>query len=134
MKYLLLVLLTLAGCVPEYNIVPVSKTEVHSSTGIAHQLTWRCQEEDINDKLVWVECDFKNYAPYINNVCINVSYISRQTITEVAGSRQMCTGPLWSNAETANYAAFVKEQREALNKACGPKLVNCYMRSKVMVK
>ena len=133
MKYLLL-LLALTSCTTTKAVVPANVEVVHSSTGIAHQLTWRCQEEDINDKLVWVECDFKNYAPYINNVCINVSYISRQTITEVAGSRQMCTGPLWSNAETANYAAFVKEQREALNKACGPKLVNCYMRSKVMVK
>lgn len=122
MRYLLL--LMLAGCVQttwkqEVQSPPGPRTAMSWSPD--HKIGYSCQQQDVNQALVWVECDFHNFSARTDDICIEVVY--RQGKREIARSRPLC-GIILAQEVDTNYAAFNKERRQALT-VCGPKLEMC---------
>ena len=128
MKFWPLALLFLIGCA-DTQYIPLRAPGPHVSSSF-QDMTWVCEETDVNDALVWVRCEFRNNSPPIKNVCIKVIYSTRPgptTSTIVAESRDICSGPLWAGGTNENYAAFFKENRKLLAQTCGPNLEKCFM-------
>jgi hypothetical protein len=130
MKNFLLALLVLAGCAST-PVQPVTPKEDPVPTIIARGtdglVDWSCQVEELNDKLVWVPCEFHNKTTNITvSSCIEVVFYDRQTMRPVVESRRFCSGPTAPNENKTNYAAFIKEKRQALQR-CGELLDLCVM-------
>ena len=131
MKYLALLLL--AGCVhakwtdsiPAKNPAP---PPVMVARGTDGDIDWKCELNDLNDSLAWVQCDFHDRSPFwlMTSACINVSFFDQATGKLVVESREICSGPLLYNGNSTNYAAFQKENRVTLRK-CGESLDLCVM-------
>jgi len=129
MKYLSLALLLLIGCATEPPPVPVTPDPPPTiiARGTNGLVDYSCQVEELNDKLVWVPCEFHNKTPNITiSSCIEVTFYDRQTMRPVAESRRLCSGPMAPNENKTNYAAFIKEKRQALQR-CGELLDLCVM-------
>ena len=131
MKYFLFSLLFLTGCVT-YQVNTLPHAPGPTSIGFVDNMEWSCEETDVNDALVWVRCEFHNGNPPSPEVCIQVTFNDNMTRQEVIESRRMCSGPLWAGGSYENHAAFFKEKRIALTQACGPKLENCFMTTKIV--
>lgn len=131
MKYIILILtLFTISCAPVrywQSQDPAFKPQVVGGT--AETVAWACKEDQMNDKLIWIECEFHNrsYIKTVDSVCLEVSYTSFTTQKEVAKSRKVCSGVLTPNEKTFNYAAFIKKQRELLISVCGLDNSSCYM-------
>lgn len=129
MKYLALAFLLLTGCAG--TPAPVAPVEppppVIIARGTDGLVDWSCHVEELNDKLVWVPCEFHNKTPnIIVSSCIEVTFYDRLTMTPVVESRRFCSGPMATNENKTNYAAFIKEKRQALQR-CGELLDLCVM-------
>jgi hypothetical protein len=96
------------------------------ASGASGPTVWTCQVQELNSALVWVECNFNNHSEDINNVCIRVGFVDKETKMLVVESRKVCSGPLQPNENSTNYAAFFKEKRTVLQK-CGETLSSCVM-------
>jgi len=130
MKYFLLALLLIGCAKPEYTPGPNDQPAPHPliiAEGTSGPVDWACQVEDLNDKLVWVECNFKNAVHFpVGSVCVNVNFYDEEAKKLVVGSRNVCSGPLLTLGTSTNYAAFTKEKRQALQQ-CGDNLQSCVM-------
>lgn len=132
MKYLVLLftLLSLSGCFHAtfYDTKPVQPPPIMVATGTDGDLDWRCELKELDESLVWVQCDFHNqtiaWAAAQN--CVRVSFYNESDGKLVAQSRRVCSGLLPYQASSTNYAAFEKENRKALRK-CGERLSSCVM-------
>lgn len=139
MKHLSAFLLCLlTSCYPygKYSYDPIQSAEPtppQYSSGIYKGVHWGCSQEEVNNKLVWVKCDFENVSTKLVNICINVGYrASDEYSGYVVNHRVLCTGLLMPNSRTENYAAFVDykdklDERSALRNLCGHNLKYCYM-------
>lgn len=126
-KLLLSCCLLLTGCtitvktytptVAEYNHIPTKY--VYGTDGIT---SWICSDEDVNKNLVWVQCNFRNLVN--GSSCVSISFVKDNQV--VVQSRRFCSAPLQATQIDTNYAAFIKEQRKALQ-VCGDDLKLCRM-------
>jgi hypothetical protein len=137
MKYFLLLLL-LTGCVDQnlYNHTFTPQID-HGppSYGYLNGVNWRCSEEEINEKLVWIECKFTNYSySRVEKFCIQVGYDENKSKQEVLHSRRVCTSSLDPDENFVNYAAFIREKRNRLTEFCGVELAGCYMTTKEVLE
>lgn len=128
MKYLALAFLLLVGCASEPPPAPVTPPPpTIIARGTDGLVDWVCQVEELNDKLVWIPCEFHNKTPHMKiSSCIEVTFYDQLTMTPVAGSRRFCSGPIAPNENKISYAAFIKEKRQALQR-CGELLGSCVM-------
>jgi hypothetical protein len=128
MKSFLIALLVLAGCAetPIQPVAPEIPLPVIVARGTDGLVDYSCTVEELNDKLVWIPCEFHNRNPAIISSCIKVTFYSEMTLTPVAESRKICSGLLGPNETKINYAAFIKEKRAALQR-CGELLGSCVM-------
>ncbi len=129
MKVFLLALSAiLAGCAS--TPAPVAPKEDPVPTIIANgtdgNVTWKCQVEELNDKLVWVPCEFHNEKTTGTSACIKVTFYDNVSLKPVLESRKVCSGLLSPHENKVNYAAFIKEKRQALQR-CGELLDLCVM-------
>lgn len=135
MKYLLFALLCLTGCKVVWNDPPATTPPIVApgpqASGSYLNVEWNCRETDLNDALVMVQCDFHNTSPPAKELCIKVEYDTVADEKKVTESRDLCSGPLWADGTSQNYAAFFKEARQTLTNACGAKLEKCYMATRV---
>ena len=130
MKYLLPFILCLTGCYHHtWNDAPATPKEDHIPIIIARgtdgNVNWTCQTEDLNDKLVWVPCEFQAKEA-TSGACIKVVFYDEATMKPVVEGRKFCSGPLKAGENKTNYAAFIKENRMALRR-CGELLDLCVM-------
>jgi hypothetical protein len=129
MKNFLFALLVLAGCAST-PIQPVTPPEdnvpVIIALGTDGLVDFSCQVEELNDKLVWVPCKFHNRNPAMISSCVQVTFYDRVTMKPVVESRKFCSGLIAPNENKTNYAAFIKEKRQALQR-CGELLDLCVM-------
>jgi hypothetical protein len=97
-------------------------------------VSYECEQQEINDSLVWVSCDFTNNSQTRASVCVNVNYANGYEV--VYNHRATCSGVLEPQQTIRNYAAFDKhdEERTALNKLCGHRLMNCKLNVVVLNK
>lgn len=130
MKYLVL-LLALTGCADQtlYTKSPVDGPDKVGNLvqGIAGGIRYQCQEEGVNEKLVWIPCEFRNIGFDSRRVCIQISYLTNDTSMEVATSRQICTPVLRPDESFQNYGVFIKNKRDMLTASCGVDLNSCRM-------
>lgn len=126
MKKLFLCLpLLLIGCmkisytatVAEYNHIPTQY-----AYGTDRITSWICSDQDVNKDLVWVQCNFRNLVN--GSSCVSISFVKDNRV--VVQSRRFCSAPLQATQIDTNYAAFIKEQRQALQ-VCGDDLKLCRM-------
>jgi hypothetical protein len=129
MKYLALAALLVVGCASTQP-QPVAPKEDPIPTIIARGtdglVDWSCTVEELNDKLVWIPCEFHNRNPAMISSCIKVSFYDEVSGKLVVESRKFCSGPLAPNENKTNYAAFIKEKRQTLQR-CGELLNLCVM-------
>ena len=126
MKFWFLPFVLLVACESAPPLLP-AQPPGPTAGGHAYDMSWSCEETDVNNTLVWVRCEFANYQQPIKEACIRVTYKDRDSHQNVAESRNLCSGPLWAGGTSENYAAFFRENRVALAKFCGPQLEKCYM-------
>lgn len=128
MKSFLFALL-LAGCAST-TVQPAAPKEDPVPTIIARGtdglVEWKCQLEELNDKLVWIPCEFHNVNPAITSSCIKITFYSEADMKPVVESRKICSGLLSPNEIKMNYAAFIKDKRATLQ-SCGELLNLCVM-------
>ena len=129
MSKLFLFALLLIGCAST-PVQPVAPKEdpipVIIARGTDGKVSWKCQVEEMNDKLVWVPCEFHNEKTSLNSSCITVTFYDQLTMKPVVESRKICSGPLAPNDFKMNYAAFIKDKRATLQR-CGELLDLCVM-------
>lgn len=128
MKYLSLVLFLLTGCFHAtwYDNPAPSNWVGAAVYSNVNGVQVKCQEEEVNDKLVWIPCDFTNLTSEARRACINVSYFKNDTSSEVVSGRQICT-LLSPNEQSRNYEAFITNKRDILTASCGVDLAFCRM-------
>lgn len=130
MKRAALLALLLAGCTSNYNPPTVVPTPpVRIAYNYTKDIMWVCSEEEVNNSLVWIKCDFVRTIASPANVCISVSYYSDLVPgwdwADVA-SKKVCSGDLTdSKYESTKYIAFNKYERKTLNEFCGNNLTKC---------
>jgi hypothetical protein len=129
MKYLLFALL-LIGCSstpPKIYTVQENPIPVIIARGIDKNVTWTCEVEELNQKLVWIPCVFHNEQDKGSSSCVKVTFYDNVALKPVVESRKVCSGLLAPDENKTNYAAFIKEKRETLQH-CGELLNLCVMR------
>lgn len=136
MKNFLFALLVLAGCASA-PVQPLTPKEDPAPTiitlGANGKMSWSCQVEELNDKLVWIPCSFHNESEVETSTCIQVSFYTESAGVLVAKSRKVCSGLVSVYETQTNYAAFIKEKRQALQR-CGEQLNLCVMLADVVQK
>jgi hypothetical protein len=126
MKYLLSLLLVLSGCYHATQTSVPEKAVLHQSTnGRIDDIHFSCEQEEVNESLVWVTCRFTNVGLSTQNKCLRISYFKYEN-DQVTISRDVCSGPLVANQSSSNYAAFTQNERKVL-RSCGVNLENCAM-------
>jgi hypothetical protein len=97
-------------------------------------VSYECEQKEINEKLVWVSCDFTNNSYTYASLCVNVNYANGYEV--VYNHRATCSGVLSPLETKTNYAAFDKhdEERVALHKLCGHRLMGCKLQAVVLNK
>lgn len=129
MKYSLLMLLALAGCAsapPKPTVTAKDDTTpVIVARGTDGNVDWVCNVENLNEKLVWIPCEFhaREATP---GACVTVGFYDEVTGKPVMESRKFCSGPLQADEIKTNYAAFIQGKRRGLQ-ACGELLDLCVM-------
>lgn len=120
-KILFVMLFVLTGCLkPDLYYSPDVDHHGAGALGQKDLTAWICQETLLNDKTIWVECNFHNRSfKTVDSVCVEVVYYSALTKEEVIRSRKVCSGVLTPNEVSVNYAGFIKKQRELLIAKCG---------------
>lgn len=122
MKYILFIMLfVLSGCIrPDLYYSGETDYRGAGAMGRKDFTAWACQETLLNDKTIWVECNFHNtsFVRTVDSVCVEIVYSSVVTGEEITRSRKVCSGVLTPNQVTANYAGFIKKQRELLIYKC----------------
>lgn len=132
MKYLLSLVLLLTGCASSFRTASPAienppPPPIVIAAGSNGQVEWRCQLNDLNPVLAWVECDFRNTLPRaVSPACITVTFFDEASHKLIAESRKFCSGVMPAWHVSTNYAAFYKENRKALRK-CGDDLSLCVM-------
>lgn len=117
-----------AGSLTNSSIAPITSPNP-STTGQTDKISWQCEQEIVNDKVVWVKCDFINKASEQAKVCIRVSYNLNTSNSQVAVSRPLCSGWLLANETHTNYASFIGTNKENLMAACSSDLASCHLSS-----
>ena len=129
MKYSLLLLLALAGCAsapPKPTVTAKDDTTpVIIARGTDGNVDWVCNVENLNEKLVWIPCEF-HAKEATNGACVMVGFYDEATGKPVMESRKFCSGPLQADEIKTNYAAFIQGKRRGLQ-ACGELLDLCVM-------
>jgi hypothetical protein len=113
---------------------PITVVPQQIASGFSSPFIWRCEQQEVNPALVWIECNFKNLSnpdptnPWISAPpCIDVGYYEEKTGKLVVASRKLCAGFLSCGEEKQLYVAFRNEDRAKLNQKCGPTLSECVM-------
>ncbi len=129
MKYFLVVLLALVGCASAPQPQPAAPKEDNTPIIIARgtdgNVDWVCNVENLNDKLVWIPCEF-HAKEATSGACITVGFFDETTGKPVEESRKFCSGPMQADEIKTNYAAFIQGKRKGLQ-ACGELLDLCVM-------
>lgn len=130
-KLFLIPVLALLGCasVPKPQaVVAHDPPVVVIARGTNVNTNWRCDVEELNPALVWVECDFQNnQAVAVESICIKADFYNEQTDRLVAESNnQVCSGVLLAHGSHTGFVAFTDTNRKALQ-VCGSDLSSCVM-------
>lgn len=104
------------------------------SFGQSNGIDWKCHEAEVNEKLVWIECQFQNLYHTNSNVCIQISYYKLSPSDEVAHSRNVCSGDLGFNEVSINNGAFIKDRRNLLTAKCNMGLDLCTLKTKAVIE
>jgi hypothetical protein len=117
----------LSGCYCQYAKETVPIYPYQNSIGRTNNISWNCEQKEVNDALVWIECKFYTYdSNHLNNVCISLSYNS-------IAHTPICSGMLSENKPTTTkYVAFTKDQRKQLNDICGIDLRKCKLETSLI--
>lgn len=136
MKYLLFILLLLTGCFHYVWNDPSAienppPSPVQVAKGTDGEVSWVCQQQEVNESMVMIQCDFHNNlitdkTHIMSQTCIRISYYNEITTELVAESKKVCSGWLATGADSSGNAAFIKDKRRALQK-CGTDLRSCVM-------
>lgn len=131
-KFLLVLPLLLAGCfhatwsdkpaapqVPDHPVI--------LAKGTNKDVNWTCSLEQLNESLVWVQCDFENQQKHqVPSACVRVSFYDEGSGRLVVEGRPVCSGIMQPGDVSQRYVAFQKENRVTLRK-CGELLDLCVM-------
>src|ERR1700743_4011646 len=112
MKKFLLLCLCLVGCPasPPSVIDGQHLSQEHKSMGVDNHIYWTCNQEDANESLVWVVCDFRNLSAESGRVCLDVSYNNNGK--SVSNHRAVCSSMLPPGQSFTNFAAFVNDKHQ----------------------
>jgi hypothetical protein len=125
----LLILLSCAAApIPPISIEKPAPIPVQIASGFDDQISWRCEQQEINPALVWVSCEFKNTSKDIlraASTCINVSYYEEANTTLVA-YKSVCSGVLVPGDAAMGYVAFTQKERRKLD-TCGEMMNGCVL-------
>lgn len=123
-------LLLLASCQTTYQVSIQEPNTIPQqiTTGSANGIDWKCTQEEVNDRLVWIDCNFTNSSKKTSSVCINIAYTALNGYSGfVSNDRSTCSCGLPPGTSHDNYVAFIKDERIRLDNLCGTKLNDCAM-------
>ena len=135
MKKIALLALLLSGCAS--NSQPVSSPPTPApriASDTTNDVMWVCSEEEVNDSLVWIKCDFARTTNRDSSACLKISYNNNEVNSVSNGWNwisitkrvPICSGLLTATQhEATKYVAFIKREREVLNEYCGNNLTKC---------
>lgn len=135
MKKFLIICLCLTGCVtaPLIQSKDVQPEFDHESVGTANNVYWYCSQNEVNDSLVWVVCDFKNASSEPAHICLDVSYSGKGKT--VSNHRNICSSVMEPGEVFTNYAAFINDkkqnERARLNELCGKNMEGCSLNTRI---
>src|ERR1700722_20183548 len=81
-----------------------SKT-VASSGSNERGIAWQCRQEDFNDNLIWIECQFQNTSNAPGRACLQ-AILSDDQQNEVSRSHVICSGMMAPGGTYENNIAF----------------------------
>jgi hypothetical protein len=130
---LLSLILCMIGCRIVINDPPTpNKPATPTTIGFVDDVSWICSQEEGNPALIWIECDFINKSNHVADICIDVVY--KNAHAYVNAHKNTCSGVLFGNGSSINYAAFTKKEIDNLDIVCGKDLSRCVLSSQILGK
>lgn len=106
------------------SLIEMAHSPIKISSGMRNGVRWECSQEESNDKLVWIKCQFNNLSPLPNyygttKICVNLSYSNPDNQQVVAAIKPICSSNLMPGEQSEGFVAFRNVQRQNLNTLCG---------------